>query len=60
LRAGSSCLSLDLLENETLARTYVALECEKLRAMWVKKQLEKNGGDMEVLFVDWSNDSQNR
>lgn len=48
---------LDLLDKESLARTYVALQSEKLRTMWLKKQLQNNGGDLEELFIDWD-DSQ--
>ena len=43
---------LELLDKEALARTYVALEVKKLRAMWLKKQLQKYGEDLAKLFID--------
>jgi hypothetical protein len=49
---------LDLLDKESLARTYMALKSEKLRTMWLKKQLVQNDGDLEELFIDWENESQ--
>jgi hypothetical protein len=49
---------LDLLDKESLARIYVALKSEKLRIMWLKKQLIQNDGDLEELFIDWENESQ--
>ena len=48
---------LDLLEKEALARTYVALESERLRVMWLRKQLQQHGGDLSELFIGWE-DSQ--
>ena len=50
---------LELLDKESLARTYVALKSEKLRTMWLKKQLVQNDGDLEEIFIDWENESQN-
>ena len=49
---------LDLLDNESLARTYVALKSDKLRTMWLRKQLVRSGGELEELFIDWENESQ--
>jgi hypothetical protein len=43
---------LDLLEKEALAHTYVALELEKLRVMWLRKQLQQYGGDLAKLFIE--------
>lgn len=58
-----SCLSdegqlvmLQVLADASLARTFLAIDAEKLRTKWLKKQLEKyvqdNGGDLEELFIE--------
>jgi hypothetical protein len=43
---------LELLDKEALARTYVALEVEKLKVMCLKKQLQQHRGDLAELFID--------
>jgi hypothetical protein len=43
---------LELLDKEALARTYMALEADKLRALWLKKQLQQHGEDLAQLFID--------
>lgn len=40
-----------------LARSYVAIKKDELRAIWLKKQIVKLGGNLEEHFIDW-NDSQ--
>jgi len=40
------------IQDEALARTYMALEAKKLRAMWLKKQLQQHGEDLAKLFID--------
>jgi hypothetical protein len=49
---------MDLLSDSTLARTYMAIRSESLRAKWIKKQLEKQGADMEECFADWPADKE--
>lgn len=49
---------LELLTDGTLARTYLAIKDDDLRAKWLKKQLTKylnNSGEstMEELFIEW-------
>jgi hypothetical protein len=44
---------IELLSNPTLARTYmVFLQKDELRIQWLKKQLEKNGGNIADLFIN--------
>jgi hypothetical protein len=40
-----------------LARAYVAIRKDELRSVWLKKQIEKLGGNLEKHFIDL-NDSQ--
>jgi hypothetical protein len=44
-------------ENLALARSYVAIKKDELRSVWLKKQIVKLGGNLEMHFIDW-NDSQ--
>jgi hypothetical protein len=44
-------------EDLALARAYVAIKKDELRSVWMKKQIEKLGGDLDKHFIDW-NDSQ--
>jgi hypothetical protein len=37
-----------------LARAYVAIKKDELRGLWLKKQIEKLGGDLEECFIDWN------
>lgn len=57
----ASCLTeegvitmMDVL-TEPLACKYLALQGDSLKALWLKKQLEKAGADMATCWVDWSN-----
>jgi len=43
-------------ENLALARSYVAIKKDELRSVWLKKQIVKLGGNLEMHFIDW-NDS---
>ena len=45
---------MDILENTTFARQYLAMEKrDGLRTKWLKKQLEKTGKAIESLFTEW-------
>jgi hypothetical protein len=45
---------VELFTDPTLARTYLAYrQKDELRAKWLKKQLEKTGGNIDALFIDW-------
>jgi hypothetical protein len=51
-------LMLDLLTNATVARTYLTLKSDDLRAKWLERQLvrqvEALGGNMEDYWIDWT------
>jgi hypothetical protein len=44
---------VDLFTDPALARTYLVYrQKDELRIKWLKKQLEKTGGNIDYLFID--------
>jgi hypothetical protein len=40
-----------------LARAHMAIIKDELRSLWLKKQIEKFGGDLEEYFIGWNESS---
>ena len=49
---------LEILLKATLARTFMAIKAQKLRSLWLKKQLikyiEENGGNLDEYYINWN------
>jgi hypothetical protein len=49
---------LEILSKATLARTFMAIKAQKLRSLWLKKQLmkyiEENGGNLDEYYINWN------
>jgi hypothetical protein len=56
-------LMLELLTNATLARTYLIIKKDELRAKWLKQQIVRyiatqGEGDIDTLWINWEDESQ--